>query len=592
MAPSTHYFDYDIVIIGAGGAGLTAALYAKEQGFRTCVLSKVHPLHSHTAAAQGGINASLSDDWRWHMYDTVKGSDWLGDQDAIEILCKSAAGAISLLEQWGVRFDRDESGKIEQKIYGGQTTNFGKGQLAQRVCSVADQTGDAIMHTLYNRSIDAGITYFNYNYATDLLLEDGKACGVIAIDIEHGKVNIIRAPYTIIATGGYSQVYQTSTSSSICSGDGCGLVYRAGLALQDMEFVQFHPTAIHEIGVLITEAARSAGGKLINSQGQRFMKNYAPHLMELACRDIVARAISTEISQGRGCGALKDHVLLDLTHISKQYMTQHLPTVLENCKQFLKLDPSQSQIPIAPAAHYTMGGIPTNISCQVIDVENDEEEKIVGGLYAIGEAACISVHGANRLGCNSLLDLIVFAKVAVDHIVADRRTNNPRITSGIKDLDIKKILNARMSHNNSNSASNACLVKDLKSALKKLMQKHAGLFRNKELLESGIKNLRALKLQFQDINVQNNSLKWNNEFIEYLALENLLIAAEVTTYAALMRQESRGAHYREDFPERSDKQFMYHSIVKRSVNGCHYFKRQVRLNTQMGNFFPPETRKY
>lgn len=588
MAPSTHYFDYDIVIIGAGGAGLTAALYAREQGLRTCVLSKVHPLHSHTVAAQGGINASLSDDWRWHMYDTVKGSDWLGDQDAIELLCRSAAGAISLLEKWGTRFDRNEHGEIEQKIYGGQTTHFGKGNFAKRVCSVADHTGDAIMRTLYNRSIDIGVVYFNYNYAINLLLETQSARGVVAIDIEHGTINVIRAPHIIIATGGYSQIYQTSTSSSICSGDGCGLIYRSGLPLQDMEFVQFHPTAIHKIGILITEAARSAGGKLINSNGQRFMENYAPHLMELACRDIVARAISTEISQGRGCGTLKDHVLLDLTHISKQYMTQHLPTVLESCKKFLKLDASHSQIPIAPAAHYTMGGIPTNTSCQVIDVENDGIEKIVNGLYAIGEAACISVHGANRLGCNSLLDLIVFAKVAVDHIVENRCTDNTHTATN--DLDVNKILNAHIHYDK--NADNSCSIQDLQSALKNIMQKHVGLFRDKKLLESGIEALRTLKLQFQDIRIQNNSLQWNNELIEYLTFENLLISAEVTIYAALMRQESRGAHYREDFPRRNDKEFMYHSIIKKSSDGHNYFRRPVRLNTQMVDFFPPEARKY
>ena len=587
-----YYFNYDIVIIGAGGAGLTAALYAKEQGMSVAVISKVHPLHSHTSAAQGGINAALGtsapDDWRWHMYDTVKGSDWLGDQDAIELLCKSAPDAIAMLEKWGTHFDRNERGVFEQKIYGGQTMDFGKGGFAKRVCAVADHTGDAIMHALYTRSIEAGVVYFNYNYAIDLLMKNGSSYGVSCLDLENGKINIIRASYVIIATGGYSQIYQTSTSSSICSGDGNGLIFRAGLPLQDMEFVQFHPTAMYKVGVLITEAARALGGKLINGDGQRFMARYAPNLMELACRDVVARAISTEISQGRGCGSNKDHVLLDLTHLSRESMLKHLPTVLENCRQFLGLDPAQVAIPIAPAAHYTMGGIPTNINCQVVDIDKNYTEKAVNGLYAIGEAACISVHGANRLGCNSLLDLVVFARVAIDHIVSD--FGAMAILNDLE-LGIKNRLDCCL--HNDGVAQNIFSITELKAELKGFMSKNVGLFRTKELLEIGIQALKEIRLKFEKIRAQDDSLQWNNELIEYLEFENLLISAEVTTHAALMRHESRGAHYREDFPRRDDELFMYHSIVKKNaINGFSYFQRKVRLNTQSVDFFPPENRNY
>ncbi len=416
---------YDLLIIGAGGAGITAAIEAAKCEINVAVISKVHPLHSHTNAAQGGINASLcqDDDWRWHMYDTIKGSDWLADQDAVEILCKSAPNAIAMLDSYGVMFDRDHNGNIQQKVYGGQTTHFGAGELAKRVCSVADSTGSAIMQALYQTSIDLGVEYFNYHYAINFVDTNSILC----LDIASGQFVTFAARSIIIATGGCSQIYATSTSSSICTGDGHGLIWHANLPLQDMEFVQFHPTALQS-GVLITEAARALGGRLINNLSERFMSKYAHDRMELACRDIVARAIAQEIAEHRGCGANKDHILLDLTHIAREDLLRHVPGVLETCKQMLDIDPASTPIPIAPAAHYMMGGIPTNIHCQVVD----EAERVVPGLYAIGEAACVSVHGANRLGCNSLLDLFTLSFA--------NKTLKTAISQSLKTEALKKII--------------------------------------------------------------------------------------------------------------------------------------------------------
>ncbi|WP_375326604.1 FAD-dependent oxidoreductase [Candidatus Tisiphia endosymbiont of Nemotelus uliginosus] len=422
MIPLKKYHNYDLIIIGAGGSGLAAAIYAARNGCKVVVISKVHPMRSHTVAAQGGINAALGniikDDWRWHAYDTIKAGDWLADQDSVEIMCRQAVNAIKMLDEIGVQFNRTSDGLIDQKIYGGQSTHYGSGELAYRACYSDDRTGPSIMKQLYNTAVNLdNITFFNYNFALELIMHQDKCYGVVSWDIENGLLNIIYGTNTIIATGGYSQIYVTTTSSAICSGDGNGLAVKAGINLQDMEFVQFHPTAINQLGVLITEAARSAGGTLRNRHNQRFMAKYAPKFMELASRNVVARAIATEIAVGEGCGANKDHVLLDLTHLTAEYIKNNLPTVFENCQLFLKRDPSKFPIPIAPAAHYTMGGIPTNKFCQV--VKFDQEEKRVEGLYAIGEAASTSVHGAGRLGCNSLLDLIVFARVTVEKIVND-----------------------------------------------------------------------------------------------------------------------------------------------------------------------------
>lgn len=586
----TSYLTYDLVIIGAGGAGITASIEAAMHGLKVAVVSKVHPLHSHTTAAQGGINAALGeieqDDWKWHMYDTVKGSDWLGDQDVIELLCKNAPDAVKLLETYGVIFDRNLTGQINQKIYGGQTTHFGKGKLAKRVCSVADNTGNTIMNALYNKSIDENVTYLNYHYAIELLIDD--ILSIITINLEKGEFSVVSAPHIIIATGGYSQIYQTSTSSSICSGDGNGLVWKANLALQDMEFIQFHPTAIYGVNTLITEASRSAGGKLINNIGERFMHKYAPDRMELACRDIVARAISQEIAEGRGCGKKNDYVLLDLRDIPKDILTVQLPNLLENCRQFLQIDPTQNPIPVVPASHYTMGGIPTNINCQVVDISQDFHESIIDGLYAVGEAACMSVHGANRLGCNSLLDIIVFAKVAATHIIQNRKPcipNQKNIEKKFNDFFQRFLM--IFSEKISNDSVSA-----IKNDLKDIMNKYAGVFKNQKLLEEGINIIHTLKQRFANIKIGDKNLKWNNELIEYMECENLLISADATIQSALLRKESRGSHYRRDFTTRNDVDFLHHSIIKNSYGKISHLKRSVRMNPKTVDFFPPEDRNY
>lgn len=570
---------YDVVIIGAGGAGLAACLNSLSRGLKVLVISKVHPLHSHTAAAQGGINAALGeiseDDWRWHMYDTIKGSDWLGDQDAIEILARNAKKAISQLENWGVHFDRNIDGRIEQKIYGGQRTHFGKGEMAKRVCSVADKTGNAILTALYQKAKDSGAEFLDYHYAMDLIMHEGKCSGVFVWDMNSGSLKSIYAKNLIIATGGYTQIYETATSSNLCSGDGNGLVFRAGLPLQDMEFVQFHPTAISEIGVLISEAARSAGGVLINNLGSRFMYDYAKDSLELASRDVVARAISEEIALGRGCGSAGNHVLLDLTHIDKDYIVKHLPGLIENCENFLQIDPATSKIPVAPACHYTMGGIPTDKYCHVVN----KDSSIVEGLYAIGEAACISVHGANRLGCNSLLDLIVFAGVVVENLNLDREICCNMDSSLLESVDGK--------FGDSKFSTVA-----IKSNLKRIMNKNVGVFRSKEILDIAMAELDSLYHEMQNHKVSSRDLKWNNELLEYLDLENLMISARATIYAALMRRESRGAHYREDFPERNDDEFLYHSLITKCEESLLYSKRDVRFDSSNVGFFPPETRNY
>lgn len=570
---------YDVIIIGAGGAGLAACLNSLNRGLTVLVISKVHPLHSHTAAAQGGINAALGevseDDWKWHMYDTIKGSDWLGDQDAIEILVTRAKSAIYQLEKLGVHFDRNKDGKIDQKIYGGQRTHFGKGDMAKRVCSVADKTGNAILTVLHQKAKNSGAEFLEYHYAMDLIMHDGKCSGVFAWDMNSGQLKSLYSKNVIIATGGYTQIYETATSSNLCSGDGNGLAFRAGLPLQDMEFVQFHPTAMSRIGVLISEAARSAGGVLLNSEGHRFMYDYAKDSLELASRDVVARAISQEIALGRGCGADGSHVLLDLTHIDKDYIVKHLPGLIENCEKFLQIDPSITKIPVAPACHYTMGGIATDKYCHVVN----SDSSIVEGLYAIGEAASISVHGANRLGCNSLLDLIVFAGVVVENLILDREI--------CCDMD-----NRLLESFDSKFGDSKFSTSEIKAKLKRIMNKNVGVFRNKEVLDIGIAELDSLYHEMKNHKVLAMDLQWNNELLEYLDLENLMVSARSTIYAASMRRESRGAHYREDFSERNDDEFLYHSLITKSGEFLSYSTRAVRFIASNVGFFPPEPRNY
>lgn len=579
------YHKYDLIIIGSGGSGLTAAIYAARSDLKVAVISKVHPMNSHTVAAQGGINAALGnitqDNWQWHAYDTIKASDWLADEDSVEIMCSNAADAIKMLDDIGVQFNRTNNGLIDQKVYGGQSANYGKGELAYRACYSDDRTGSSIMTKLYDvaKNLD-NIDFFNYNFVLELIMSGNKCCGLVSWDIEQGLLNIIHCAHTIIATGGYSQIYETSTSSPICTGDGNGLAVKAGINLQDMEFIQFHPTAINKFGVLVTEASRSAGGVLLNRNNQRFMAKYAPVFMELASRDVVARAIASEIMSGEGCGEDKDHVLLDLTHLTNEYIKNNLPTVFKNCQFFLKIDPSKSPIPIAPAAHYTMGGIPTNKFCQVIKF--DKKDIIVDGLYAIGEAASISVHGAGRLGCNSLLDLIVFGKIVVENIV-----NHPTHLKESLDQEIEESIISRfLGHFDREQKEIAAL----KAELKLLMQKNVGVFRSKNNLIDIIKSFDNIKQIYNNSGIRDKSLLWNVELQEYLELGNMIISAESTIYSAMWRQESRGSHFRSDYPDRDDDNFLCHTIYVNNTKEC--VSRSIRKSEENKELFQLASRSY
>lgn len=573
---------YDVLIVGSGGSGLAAAIFAATKGWKVAVVSKVHPLKSHTIAAQGGINASLGnvtpDDWRWHSYDTIKASDWLADQDSVEEMCKSAPDVINMLSELGVEFDRMTDGTIDQKIYGGQSTDYGKGTFAHRACFAKDRTGHSIMHKLYEEAISRSITFHNYNFVLDLICENNQCNGAVCWDIENGSINIINAQNTIIATGGCSQMYSTATSSAVCTGDGNGLVVRAGIPLQDMEFVQFHPTALHKVGVLITEAARSAGGILLNSLGERFMLKYAPKFKELAARDVVARAIATEINQGRGCGQDQDHVFLDLRHLSEHEIVEKLPTVFENCMEFAKINASVNLIPIAPASHYTMGGIPTDSNCQVIKYDEQGERK-VGSLYAIGEAACISVHGAGRLGCNSLLDLVVFAKKAVDSLGNMDKQENGN-SAGHKNIDkFKKIFTRK-----------ACDVESMVGQLKSTMSKYVGVFRTYDGLVQALKNITSIEEDYNKAGITDKSLQWNMVLQHYLELGNMILSAKATIESALWREESRGAHWRDDFTQVNPK-YWGHTICFVQKKSS-LFLRPIRISKDNVDFYQPEKRNY
>ena len=573
---------YDVLIVGSGGSGLAAAIFATRRELKVAVVSKVHPLKSHTIAAQGGINASLGnitpDDWRWHAYDTIKASDWLADQDSVEEMCQSAPEVINMLSELGVQFDRIKGGIIDQKIYGGQSTEYGKGTFAHRACFAKDRTGHSIMHKLYEEALTRNVAFHNYNFVLDLLYEHNQCYGAVCWDIENGVINIINAKNTIIATGGCSQIYETATSSAVCTGDGNGLVARVGIPLQDMEFVQFHPTALYRVGVLITEAARSAGGVLINSFGERFMLKYAPKFKELAARDIVARAIATEISEGRGCGKNQDHIFLDLRHLSEAEIIETLPTVFENCTEFAKINASVDLIPIAPAAHYNMGGIPTNNNCQVIKYDGQGEHKI-DSLYAIGEAACISVHGAGRLGCNSLLDLIVFAKKAVDSL-QNKDTQEFSSSIGHKNINkFKKIFTKK-----------ACDIELMTQQLKRIMSKYVGVFRTHEGLIQALKDIKEIEEEYYKAGIKDKSLHWNMLLQHYLELGNMILSARATIESALWREESRGAHWRDDFIQINPK-YWGHTICLVQKNSS-LFLRPIRLSKDNVDFYQPEKRNY
>jgi succinate dehydrogenase / fumarate reductase, flavoprotein subunit len=551
---------YDVVVVGAGGAGLRAVVGCSEAGLRTACLTKVFPTRSHTVAAQGGIAAALGnmgeDDWRWHMYDTVKGSDWLGDQDAIEYMCRNAPAAVYELEHWGVPFSRrEEDGKIYQRPFGGMTTNYGKG-IALRTCAAADRTGHAMLHTMYGASLKHHAEFFVEYFVLDLIMEDGRCRGVIALDMATGQLHRFRAQMTILATGGYGRTYFSCTSAHICTGDGNGMVLRAGLPLQDMEFIQFHPTGIYGAGCLITEGSRGEGGYLVNSEGERFMERYAPSAKDLASRDVVSRAMTIEIREGRGVGKKKDHIYLHLDHLDPKILHERLPGISESAKIFAGADAPREPIPVLPTAHYNMGGIPTNYHGEVLTKKDGNPDAVVPGLMALGEAACVSVHGANRLGSNSLIDLVVFGRAAGLRC-AELLTpgeNQSELPKDSADLALSRLDRLRY-------ADGGTPVAELRLKMQTTMQNNCAVFRTGKVLEEGQKLIHNLLSGSGDVKVTDRSLIWNSDLIEALEYDNLIGQAVVAMDAALNRTESRGAHAREDFPQRDDKNWMKHTLT-------------------------------
>ena len=544
---------YDVVVVGAGGSGLRAVVGCSEAGLRTACITKVFPTRSHTVAAQGGIAAALGnmgpDDWRWHMYDTVKGSDWLGDQDAIEYLCRNAPQAVYELEHWGVPFSRTEDGKILQRAFGGMTTDFGKGQ-AKRTCAAADRTGHAMLHTMYGQALRHSAEFFIEYFAIDLIMDDeGRCRGVVALSMQDGTLHRFRAHQVILATGGYGRAYFSCTSAHICTGDGNAMVLRAGLPLQDMEFVQFHPTGVYGAGVLITEGARGEGGFLRNSKGEKFMERYAPSAKDLASRDVVSRAITIEIREGRGHGPDKDYIHLHLEHLDPALIEERLPGITESARIFAGVDVREEPIPVTPTCHYNMGGIPTNMHGEAISPRQGDTDAVVPGLMALGEAACVSVHGANRLGSNSLIDLVVFGRAA---LIA-KGGAIPELPKGAGEQAIARLDRFRHANGGTPTA-------ELRTRMQKIMQRDCAVFRTKKVLQEGTAAIRAVWEDAADIRVTDRSLIWNTDLIETLEFDNLIAQAAVTVEGALAREESRGAHAREDFPKRDDKNWMKHTL--------------------------------
>lgn len=557
-----HEHSYDMVVVGAGGAGLRATFGLAAKGLSTACITKVFPTRSHTVAAQGGISAALAnmsdDNWRYHFYDTIKGSDWLGDQDAIEYMCREAIPAVIELEHQGVPFSRTEDGKIYQRPFGGMTTQYGEGPPAQRTCAAADRTGHAMLHTLYQQSLKHDARFYIEYFALDLIMDvDGSCRGVLALDMSTGELHLFRAHGTVLATGGYGRAYFSCTSAHTCTGDGGGMALRAGLGLQDMEFVQFHPTGIYGAGCLITEGVRGEGGILRNSEGERFMERYAPNAKDLASRDVVSRSMTIEIREGRGVGPHRDHIHLDLTHLDPADIHEKLPGISESARIFAGVDVTKQPIPVIPTVHYNMGGIPTNYRGEVVQIRDGDPDAVVPGLYAIGEAACVSVHGANRLGSNSLLDLVVFGRAVANRAAEQIKPGmaHPALAGDALEPALANLDKVR----NANGDTPTAVIRD---RMQRTMQADAAVFRTEQTLAEGVEKIREIRDSFVDVKVSDRSLVWNSDLIETLELQNLLGQSMVTIASAHNRKESRGAHAREDYPERDDVNWHKHTLSK------------------------------